>query len=83
MLVLNYPEQGRLKLGTKIKYPPALVEASERAAKNQKIVTDTGVRLACCKGLLNSRTSDLDIRSLNNVISKYEKSNTLAQDKYK
>jgi hypothetical protein len=82
-LVLNYPEQGRLKPGKKIKYPPALVEASERAAENQKIVTDTGVELACCKRLLNSRTSDLDIRNLNNAISKYEKSNAVAQDKYK
>jgi hypothetical protein len=82
-LVLNYPEHGRLKPGTKIKFPPALVEASERAAENQKIVTDTGVRLASCKRLLNSRTSDRDIKNLNNAITKYEKRSAIARDSYK
>jgi hypothetical protein len=81
-MVQEHPEQGRLKQGAKIKLPPALVKASERAAENQKIVIDAGVRLARCKWLLTSRTKPLDIKNLNDEIFKYEKKSAIARDRY-
>jgi hypothetical protein len=71
-----------LKQGAKIKLPPALVKASERAAENERIVTDAGVRLARCKWLLKSRTKPLDIKNFNDEIFKCEKKSAIVQDRY-
>jgi hypothetical protein len=81
-MVMEHPEQGRLKQGAKIKLPPALVIASERAAENQRIVADAGVQLTHCKWLLKTRTKPLEITNLNNEIFKCEKKNEIAQDRY-
>ena len=82
-LVLKFPEHGTLKEGTKIKYPPAWVKASERAAENQKTVSDAAVKMASWKRLLKVRTDDKEIKNLNDAITKYEKISAIAIDKHR